>query len=733
MESSEFGLSPSYAKLGVFLLLAEALLPCVCCTQKSVYFSFYEIIIPRRLRGWRRGDPADEMHYSFSMRRRWHVIRLKRKKGLFVQNFPVYTYSDGIPRLDAPFIRNDCYYDGYLVGDQGSFASISTCSGLKGILIIQTMAFGILPVNASRKFEHVVYRLSKVARDTCGVKERESPEFWASMKGLGPMGPASPSFLFAWAHPKYLELFLVVDNARFQMWDRNVTTTIQTLMDALALVNQHMKQVSLEVVLAGVEIWSERDLVRISWDLQETLDSFNRWRALQLPQRARHNAAHLVTGQDLGSHQGQAFVGSVCSPGNATGVEAFPHEDVPRFAALLAHELGHNLGLKHDHPGCQCPNPPPCFMHKSVPLEGGFSNCSLWSFQEMLNRGWGTCLDRKPKPMSPFGRSYCGNKVVEEGEECDCGDGPGCPCCLPSCHLKKGSDCASGPCCSKCRLAKATTPCRPSADECDLPEYCDGTSPHCRPDSYKQDGTPCRDEGRCYRGRCRSLQGQCQELFGADSQAAPASCYRMNTLGDRFGNCGSEWQGPVRVFTKCHPEDALCGSLYCKDVQRLPSIRSHETLVQFLEGGTWCWGADLPRALDTPNGGLVKDGTSCGPHKICINQSCLDIEAVLPSDCSPLRCRHRGVCNNLQNCHCHSGYRPPTCELQGPGGSLDSGPSPRAGVLHQKLAVLLWSLMAAVLLLMPFVLAGICFWWKMKGTQGKELAIQAGPVGREGA
>ncbi|XP_043835858.1 disintegrin and metalloproteinase domain-containing protein 1-like [Dromiciops gliroides] len=734
MKSLGFGLSPSRVKLGVFLLLVEVFFPGMYCIQRSVYYSFYEIIIPRRLVSWRREDQVEKMHYSFFMKRRWHVISLKQKKGTSVQNFPVYTYSNGIPGLDMPFIQYDCYYDGYLVGDRGSFASINTCAGLKGILSIQTIAFGISPVKSSNKFEHAVYRLSKVSRDACGVKERESPEFWASVKGLSPTEPSPAPFPYAWSHTKYLEVFIVVDNMRFQMWDRNVTTTTQTLMDVLALVNRYMKQINVEVALAGVEIWSEKDLVQISWDLQETLYGFNRWQASELPKRARHDVAHLVTGRDLGTHQGQAFVGSICTPGNGTGVEVFHHEDVPRFAALLAHELSHNLGMKHDHPGCTCPNSLLCSMHKSIPLEGSFSNCSVGSFYEMLARNQGACLYDKPQSRSPLGRRYCGNKVAEEEEECDCGSVGDCMkdrCCLPSCRLRRGSACASGPCCSKCKFLKAATPCRPSVDECDLPEYCNGSSPWCQPDTYKQDGSPCRGGGYCYQGRCRSLESQCVQVFGEGSRAAPARCYRMNTQGDRFGNCGSKWQGQVRIFMKCQPEDVLCGSLYCENVRRLPRLKSHQALIQFLAEGAWCWGADLHTAPDGPDGGSVKDGTSCGPRKICVNRSCLDVQATPRSDCSLVKCHARGVCNNLKNCHCDPGYDPPACTFPGAGGSLDSGPSPKLRVIPQKVEALLWFLMVIALLLTPVVFAGICFWWRVEKARAKEFELQADLLGRE--
>lgn len=54
-------------------------------------------------------------------------------------------------------------------------------------------------------------------------------------------------------------------------------------------------------------------------------------------------------------------------------------------------------------------------------------------------------------------RRNCGNKIVEEDEECDCGTFEECSldqCCDGiTCKLKSEAQCATGVCCDKCRVS----------------------------------------------------------------------------------------------------------------------------------------------------------------------------------------------------------------------------------------------------------------------------------------
>lgn len=82
------------------------------------------------------------------------------------------------------------------------------------------------------------------------------------------------------------------------------------------------------------------------------------------------------------------------------------------------------------------------------------------------------------------------------------------------------------PFCLLCQFKKQNSLCRPPADtQCDLAEFCNGSSASCPPDLYVQDGHDCeRGTGYCYRGRCQSAELQCQRLYGKGSGGCRDSC-----------------------------------------------------------------------------------------------------------------------------------------------------------------------------------------------------------------
>lgn len=109
--------------------------------------------------------------------------------------------------------------------------------------------------------------------------------------------------------------------------------------------------------------------------------------------------------------------------------------------------------------------------------------------------------------------SLCGNGVVEEGEECDCGWEEDChdQCCYPQrrypppderpCHLTPRSACSpsQGPCCTANCQVKFGDKCRDD-NGCRDASFCNGRGPQCPPSINKPNKTICNKEFVCFMG-----------------------------------------------------------------------------------------------------------------------------------------------------------------------------------------------------------------------------------------
>uniref|UniRef100_A0A194ASW0 Metalloproteinase type III 1 n=1 Tax=Sistrurus miliarius barbouri TaxID=8759 RepID=A0A194ASW0_SISMB len=576
----------------------------------------YEIVYPRKVTALPKGavQPKyeDAMQYELKVNGEPVVLHLEKNKGLFSKDYSETHYSpDGREITTYPLVEDHCYYHGRIENDADSTASISACNGLKGHFKLQGKIYLIEPLKLPDSEAHAVYKYENVEKEDeapkmCGVTQN-----WKSYE---PIKKASQLVVTAeqqrYDPYKYVKLILVVDQAMVTKNNGDLDK-IKTRMYELAnTVNDIYRYMYIHVALVGLEIWSDGDKITVKPEVGDTLNAFGEWRKTDLLTRKKHDNAQLLTAIDFkGNTIGYAYVGSMCHPKRSTGIIQDYSEINLVVAVIMAHEMGHNLGINHDSGYCSCGDYA-CIMYPQISHEPStfFSNCSYIECWDFIMNQNPECILNEPIGTDIISPPVCGNELLEVGEECDCGTPENCQneCCdAATCKLKSGSQCGHGDCCEQCKFSKSGTECRASMSECDPAEHCTGQSSECPADVFHKNGQPCLDNyGYCYNGNCPIMYHQCYDLFGADVYEAEDSCFEKNQKGNYYGYCRKENGNKI----PCAPEDVKCGRLYCKD----NSPGQNNPCKMFYSN-------------EDEHKGMVLPGTKCADGKVCSNGHCVDV------------------------------------------------------------------------------------------------------------
>ncbi|XP_052608803.1 A disintegrin and metallopeptidase domain 3-like [Peromyscus californicus insignis] len=599
------------------------------------------------------------------------------KQSFLHPRFMAYSHSKlGTLQLDYSLIKGHCFYQGHAVEIPASTVTLSTCSGLRGLLQLENITYGIEPLQSLATFEHIIYQIKNNKIDYSPLKENlnlqhESQSYRILVK---PEKGSNVSLM-----KRMLSVKVIVDKAMFGHMGSEMGVAVQKVVHIFGLINTMFSQLKMTVMLTSLEIWSDQNKIETNGDADEVLQRFLLWKQKQASERAQ-DITYLLLYKDYPDYVGATYHGIACNPKFTAGIALHPKTlTVEGFAVVLSQLLGINLGLTYDDVyNCFCPGSV-CIMNPSAIRSQGvkvFSSCSLDGFKQLASQPELDCLQNKPVPETvalPQG-PVCGNGKLEEPEECDCGPPETCRlkgCCnAESCTLRKPAACGSGACCDRrtCKVAERGHLCRKSTDLCDFPEFCNGQSEHCVPDVKAADLEPCNNyTAYCFGGICRDLDRQCMDLFGKHARGPNYLCIQeVNIQNDKFGNCHG----------RCNYSAVFCGKVACIwDRTEIISTDKYDVQYTYI-GGHVCVSAHLRNPEGTDDT-YVHDGTICGGGKACIQGKCLRVHAYRgPLQCdSEKKCQGNGICNTLHNCQCDVGYAPPECDMtpSSPGGSFDDG------------------------------------------------------------
>ncbi|CAH2059244.1 unnamed protein product, partial [Iphiclides podalirius] len=700
-----------------------------------------------------------------------YVLDLRLNEDLVTDNHVLSYQKNGETVLHRPSKEelDLCQYSGEVRGRENSWVAVSTCHGVRGVIYDGNEMRYIEPAEGGEvSSQHYVYDHSHLTRThRCGYdggatnnshydpqlmekheKRRNAESSRASRyKREAYEDKQVREPYIANKLSRYVELVLVADNREYKANGESLQTVHRQLKDVANIINSVYSPLNIFIALVGVVVWSERDEIQLEENGDRTLTNFLVYRRMRLLSEIPNDNAHLLTRQKFQEGVvGKALKGPICTFEFSGGVATNHSEVLGLVATTIAHEMGHNFGMEHDTEGdCDCPDEK-CIMSPSstsvMPVH--WSSCSLRSLALSFERGMDYCLRNKPKRLfgSPTcGSPTCGNGFVEAGEQCAARrlrrGRPEGEVRLPrvlrpeQLHAARQRELRRGLLLrSAGRPKSAGTVCRTADRECDLPEYCTGHSEFCPEDVYRMDTTPCGNkEAYCVRGACRSHTDQCKLLWGSTGESSDNRCYTStNIKGTKNGNCG--YDRVRQIFRPCAAADSRCGLLQCRHLNErlefgMESVAQLSALF-INNNGTIipCRTAIIDLGLSDVDPGMVPDGAKCGDDKMCLNQKCVDIEAIRTAIAKketavcPSNCSGHGVCNSEGHCHCDVGFAPPLCALPGPGGSYDSGPATDSSIQRNfmiAMYVIFLGILPTILLVLFLVYYSrhnVMVWWK---------------------
>ncbi|KAJ7139500.1 Metallo-peptidase family M12-domain-containing protein [Mycena epipterygia] len=360
---------------------------------------------------------------------------------------------------------------------------------------------------------------------------------------------------------KVLYMGVAADCIYTQKYGSHANATSQILMNwnTASSLYKSTFNVSLGIVEVQIQDTTCPSPVNTSmaWDvdcstvtLNDRLSLFSQWRGDKGSDGV--GLWHLMSGCPTGSEVGiacqQSATGSAPSVVSGTAVSTAGLTEWQ----VVAHEIGHNFGAIHDcADGCNSTSPccpltaSSCdanakFIMSPVAQTGekNFSPCSLGNICSLMtgiSRTNTTCLQDPSNNVETISLQMCGNGIVEQGEECDPGQGITSPCCnSETCKFQNGAVCDpdSSPCCTpQCGFAPTTQVCRPSKDpKCDVQETCTGNSSSCPSDVVVPNGQSCGSNGlACASGQCTSVSLQCQQLGASMNLTTQCPNHSSNT------------------------------------------------------------------------------------------------------------------------------------------------------------------------------------------------------------
>ncbi|XP_054720275.1 A disintegrin and metalloproteinase with thrombospondin motifs adt-1-like [Uloborus diversus] len=322
--------------------------------------------------------------------------------------------------------NGSCHYYGTVLSHHQGRAALSMCgSGLKmsGVIMLENDTYVVRPLEGDKSTfpgshanstyadnAHVLRKMETPTASHCGVNHENvlnhGDENYLSKKEMRFRRSETSA-------RKTIEIAVFVDNKLYDKFIEERKQPVSQLKDTvLAILNEveliynyQSLKTKFKLVVVKLEIlaFSKDTPDPADGNIDVYLDNFCLWQSTKNPPESssQHwDHAIMMTGYDLhkvihGNEKnpkvlGLAWVSGMCRPKHSCTLNEGSSFEA---AFVIAHEMGHSLGMMHDGRGNNCDPSAFLMAEKTGPGRTTWSSCSNDYLDKFFERGRGHCLE----------------------------------------------------------------------------------------------------------------------------------------------------------------------------------------------------------------------------------------------------------------------------------------------------------------------------------------------------